>query len=211
MVGINHWILKICIQFYFSRKQSILIHSFSFDDSAVPHRPHDKIFKATSEQINNEDVTAFPAPADIMISNEHTLLLPAAISIYEMKYIIWNSNIFTYCDVKSKQHKCYKRSFFHSESKSQSPIKMNLFFYNSAVPRRPHDKVFQASSNVWSCSPAFFFCSDVVGPYIISQISAFFLFSNFRKGRLLYIHPVGWSVGWSVGWRHHYFFQYIKA
>ena len=36
------------------------------------------------------------------------------------------------------------------------------------------------------------------------QISAFFLqFSNFRKGRLLYIRPIGWSVGWSVGWRHH--------
>ena len=32
------------------------------------------------------------------------------------------------------------------------------------------------------------------------QISAFFLFSNIRKGRLLYIHPVGWLVGWSVGW-----------
>ena len=30
------------------------------------------------------------------------------------------------------------------------------------------------------------------------QISAFFLFSNFRKGRLLYIHPVGRSVGWST-------------
>ena len=26
-----------------------------------------------------------------------------------------------------------------------------------------------------------------------------FLFSSFRKGRLLYIRPVGWSVGWSVG------------
>ena len=32
------------------------------------------------------------------------------------------------------------------------------------------------------------------------QISAFFLFSNIRKGRLLYIHPVGWPVDWSVGW-----------
>ena len=32
------------------------------------------------------------------------------------------------------------------------------------------------------------------------QFSAFFLFSNFRKGRLLYIRPVGRSVGWSVGW-----------
>ena len=32
----------------------------------------------------------------------------------------------------------------------------------------------------------------------VLQISAFFLFSNIRKGRLLYIHPVGWSVGWSV-------------
>ena len=31
------------------------------------------------------------------------------------------------------------------------------------------------------------------------QISAFFLFSNIRKGRLLYIRPVGRSVGWSVG------------
>ena len=30
------------------------------------------------------------------------------------------------------------------------------------------------------------------------QISAFFLFSNFRKGRLLYIHPVGWLVGLST-------------
>ena len=34
---------------------------------------------------------------------------------------------------------------------------------------------------------------------ILLQISAFFLLSKFRKGRLLYIRPVGWSVGWSVG------------
>ena len=34
----------------------------------------------------------------------------------------------------------------------------------------------------------------------ILQISAFFLFSNIRKGRLLYIHPVGWLVGRLVGW-----------
>ena len=34
----------------------------------------------------------------------------------------------------------------------------------------------------------------------VLQISAFFLFSNFGKGRLLYIRPVGWLVGWSVGW-----------
>ena len=33
------------------------------------------------------------------------------------------------------------------------------------------------------------------------QISASFLFSNIRKGRLLYIHPIGRSVGWC----HHYF------
>ena len=32
----------------------------------------------------------------------------------------------------------------------------------------------------------------------ILQISAFFLFPNFQKGRLLYIHPVGRSVGWLV-------------
>ena len=32
------------------------------------------------------------------------------------------------------------------------------------------------------------------------QISAFSLFSNIRKGRLLYIHPVGWLVGRLVGW-----------
>ena len=31
------------------------------------------------------------------------------------------------------------------------------------------------------------------------QISAFFLFSNIRKGRLLYIHPVGRLVGRLVG------------
>ena len=32
----------------------------------------------------------------------------------------------------------------------------------------------------------------------ILQISAFFLFSNFRKGRLLYIHPVGWLVNFTI-------------
>ena len=37
-------------------------------------------------------------------------------------------------------------------------------------------------------------------PYCKLQISAFFLFSNIRKGRLLYIHPVGWLVGRLVGW-----------
>ena len=50
----------------------------SFDKSAVPHRPHDKVFQAIIIQINDEDVTAFPAPADIFISNEHSLLLPAS-------------------------------------------------------------------------------------------------------------------------------------
>ena len=58
----------------------MLIISYNiFDKSAVPHRPHDKVFKASPDsiQINNEDVTAFPAPADILISNEHSLLLPA--------------------------------------------------------------------------------------------------------------------------------------
>ena len=49
---------------------------------------------------------------------------------------------------------------------------------------------------------------------LILQISAFFLFSNIRKGRLLYIHPVGWLVGRSVGWSVDVtinFFQYIQA
>ena len=42
------------------------------------------------------------------------------------------------------------------------------------------------------------------------QISAYFLFSNFRKGRLLDIRPVGRLVGWSVDVTIN-FFQYIKA
>ena len=50
----------------------------SFDKSAVPHRPHDKVFQAIFTQINDEDVTAFPAPADLIISNEHSLLLFAS-------------------------------------------------------------------------------------------------------------------------------------
>ena len=41
-------------------------------------------------------------------------------------------------------------------------------------------------------------CNDKL--FLLLQISAFFLFSDFRKGRLLYICPVGWLVGWSVGW-----------
>ena len=40
---------------------------------------------------------------------------------------------------------------------------------------------------------------DVTINFFNMQFSAFFLFSNFRKGRLLYIHPVGRLVGW----RHH--------
>ena len=40
-------------------------------------------------------------------------------------------------------------------------------------------------------------CNDKL--FLLLQISAFFLFSDFRKGRLLYICPVGWLVGW----RHH--------
>ena len=51
---------------------------FSFDKSAVPQRPHDKVFGANIIQINNEYMTAFPPPADIFISNEHPLLLPAS-------------------------------------------------------------------------------------------------------------------------------------
>ena len=46
-----------------SESKSMLIFSF-FDKSAVPHRPHDKVFQATYTHINDEDVTAFPAPAD---------------------------------------------------------------------------------------------------------------------------------------------------
>ena len=46
-----------------SESQSTFILSF-FDKSAVPHRPHDKVFQASSIPINDEDVTAFPAPAD---------------------------------------------------------------------------------------------------------------------------------------------------
>ena len=48
----------------------------------------------------------------------------------------------------------------------------------------------------------------------ILQISAFFLFPNFQKGRLLYIHPVGRSVGWLVGGLVDVtidFFQYIET
>ena len=41
---------------------------------------------------------------------------------------------------------------------------------------------------------------DVTINFFNMQFSAFFLFSNFRKGRLLYIRPVGWLVGRSVGW-----------
>ena len=35
-------------------------------------------------------------------------------------------------------------------------------------------------------------CNDKL--FLLLQISAFFLFSDFRKGRLLYICPVGWLV-----------------
>ena len=50
----------------------------SLDKSAVPHCSNDKVFQAISTKINDEDVTAFPAPADILISNKHSLLLPAS-------------------------------------------------------------------------------------------------------------------------------------
>ena len=43
------------------------------------------------------------------------------------------------------------------------------------------------------------------------QISAFFFyFLTFEKGRLLYIHPVGWLVGRLVDVTIN-FFQYIEA
>ena len=50
----------------------------SFDKSAVPHRPHDQVFQTNTTQINDEDVTAFPAPADFFISKKDSLLLPAS-------------------------------------------------------------------------------------------------------------------------------------
>ena len=53
------------------------IISFVFDKSAVPHRPHDKVFQAHFTESKDKDATAFPAPADIMISNENSFLLPA--------------------------------------------------------------------------------------------------------------------------------------
>ena len=42
----------------------------------------------------------------------------------------------------------------------------------------------------------------------------FSYFLTFKKGRLLYIHPVVWLVGWSVGWSVDVtiiFFQDIEA
>ena len=56
---------------------------------------------------------------------------------------------------------------------------------------------------------------DGIWTGIFHLIANLCLFSNIRKGRLLYIRPVGWSVGRLVGRlvgrRHHYFFQYIQA
>ena len=46
--------------------------------------------------------------------------------------------------------------------------------------------------------PSFLFSGLANTRISILQISAFFLFSNIWKGRLLYIHPVGWLVGRSM-------------
>ena len=41
--------------------------------------------------------------------------------------------------------------------------------------------------------------SHVLTKVVLLQISAFFLFSNFRKRQIALYSP-GWLVGWSVGW-----------
>ena len=46
------------------------------DKNAVPHRPYHKVFITVRNK--DKDVTGLPAPADINISNEHSLLLPAS-------------------------------------------------------------------------------------------------------------------------------------
>ena len=71
----------------------MLIPSF-FDKSAVPHRPHDKVFQTISPKINDEDVTAFPAPADKMISNEHSLLLPASPPLQPLLHLDFTATLF---------------------------------------------------------------------------------------------------------------------
>ena len=54
---------------------------------------------------------------------------------------------------------------------------VNCIWYLSRYASSPPDSVYEA------------YCKSL----------PFFFFLTFEKGRLLYIHPVGWSVGWLVG------------
>ena len=69
-----------------------------------------------------------------------------------------------------------------------------LHFWNllASISRLLHLLLSQPTGEKSSCP------STNILPGLL-QISAFFLFSNFRKGRLLYIRPVGWLVGRLVG------------
>ena len=53
-------------------------------------------------------------------------------------------------------------------------------------------------------------CHGMISNFATGSLSSlfckslpFFYFLTFKKGRLLYIHPVGWLVGRSVSRRHH--------
>ena len=53
-------------------------------------------------------------------------------------------------------------------------------------------------------------CVNNVISCIIANLCLFVYFLTFEKGRLPYIHPVGWLVGWLVDVTIN-FFQYIEA
>ena len=58
-------------------------------------------------------------------------------------------------------------------------------------------------TEVASCLPLIFSYNTVSYTVYYCKSLPFFYFLTFEKGRLLYIHPVGWLVGWLVGRRHH--------
>ena len=87
-------------------------------------------------------------------------------------FLLWKI-IFFFC----KNNLSYLREMFQYYKLAKS------VFWRTAV-------FFWGERPAWA--QTFWVCSEL-------QISAFFLLSKFRKGWLLNISPVGWSVGW----RHH--------
>ena len=67
---------------------------YLLDKSTVPDRPHNKVFQARPKHRNNEEMAGFPAPDDIWIKEENSLLLPASPPLRPLPHLGLTATLF---------------------------------------------------------------------------------------------------------------------